>query len=65
MEFLVSMTALAYNGSGTYLSIPYTHQNTLGNQIQFAYTNNQIQISTGTDRSNYSAVCIIEYTKSS
>lgn len=65
MAFLVRMTALAYNGSGTYLSIPYTHNNRLELQIQFAYTNNQIQISTGENRSSYSAYVILEYTKTS
>lgn len=62
---IVHLEAIADNGSGTYLVIPYTHDSSMGLQMSLAFTNNTIQITTGTNRSNYSAVCIIEYTKSS
>ena len=62
---IVHLEAIANNGSGTYLVIPYTHDTSMSLQMSLAFTSGNIQISTGTNRSNYSAVCIIEYTKAS
>lgn len=65
MKQLYSLLAVAkISGGGTYLGLPYCHPNQQSLNINIAYTDNSVQILTGTDRSNYSAIAILEYTKS-
>lgn len=65
LKSVVSLTAIAtISGGGTYLSLPYCHPSIANLNINIAYTSDSIQIMTGSDRSNYTAVAVLEYTKS-
>lgn len=64
LKSVVSLTAIAtISGGGTYLSLPYCHPSIASYNINIAYTSDSIQIMTGSDRSNYTAVAVLEYTK--
>ena len=59
---VVSLKGMANNGAGTFLPLPYTDAS-LYNSVQMAVTNNKISIVTNGNRSTFSALATIEYTK--
>ena len=59
---VVSLKGIANDGAGTFLPLPYTDA-TLYNSVQMAVTNNKISFITNGNRSTFSAVAIVEYTK--
>ena len=67
LAHIVSCECIAENPSAGYrLPIPFSHRNTLHNQIQMEITDTTIDIYTVTDRSSYSWCYVtIRYTKSS
>ena len=59
---VVSLKGMANNGAGTFLPLPYI-DSSLTNCVQMAVANNKISIVTNGNRSTFSAVAIVEYTK--
>lgn len=59
---VVSLKGMANNGAGTFLPLPYMDAS-LTNCVQMAVANNKISIITNGIRSTFSAVAIVEYTK--
>lgn len=59
---VVSLKGMANNGAGTFLPLPYMDAS-LSNCVQMSVANNKISIITNGNRSSFSAVAIVEYTK--